>query len=113
MADPPRQTGSAAIRILPGPRMKAALALALLADIVQLLILPLVFEGVASPADDLFDLAMAAILTWLLGWRWEFLPSFAGKLIPGVDLAPLWTLAVVNVYRKTRPRPEDLSHPPV
>ena len=39
---------------------------------------------------------------YLLGWHWEFLPSFAAKLIPGVDLVPLWTLAVANVYRKSR-----------
>ena len=90
--------------------MKAALLLAILADIVQILILPLVFEGAASPADDLIDLSLAGLLSWLLGWHWEFLPSFAGKLIPGIDLAPLWTLAVANVYRKARPRPEDLSH---
>jgi hypothetical protein len=38
---------------------------------------------------------------YLLGWHWEFLPSFAAKLIPGVDLVPLWTLAVANVYRKS------------
>jgi hypothetical protein len=45
---------------------------------------------------------MAAVFYFLLGWHWEFLPSFAGKLIPGVDLVPLWTLAVANVYRKSR-----------
>jgi hypothetical protein len=42
------------------------------------------------------------LLTYLLGWHWEFLPSFAAKLIPGVEFVPLWTLAVANVYRKTR-----------
>jgi len=38
----------------------------------------------------------------LLGWHWEFLPSFLAKLVPGVDLVPLWTLAVANVYRKSK-----------
>ena len=37
---------------------------------------------------------LAVVLTALLGWHWEFLPSFAAKLVPGVDLVPLWTLAV-------------------
>ena len=92
------------IRILPGPRMKSALLLAILADVVQLFLLPAFVEGAASPADDILDLSMAGILAWLLGWHWEFLPSFAGKLIPGVDMVPLWTLAVANVYRKNRPR---------
>ena len=38
----------------------------------------------------------------LLGWHWEFLPSFFAKLMPGVDLVPFWTLAVFNVYRKSK-----------
>jgi hypothetical protein len=38
----------------------------------------------------------------LLGWHWEFLPSFLAKLVPGVDLVPFWTIAVVNVYRKAK-----------
>lgn len=82
--------------------MKTALLLAIAADIVQLIFLPAFFAGAASPVDDALDAAMAAILSWLLGWHWEFLPSFAGKLVPGVDLVPLWTLAVANVYRKSR-----------
>ena len=53
-----------------------------------------------SPADDILDLAVAAVLVRLLGWHWEFLPAFAGELVPGVDLVPFWTLAVANVYRK-------------
>ncbi len=108
MAEPPQtaKPNQGAIRITPGPRMKAALLLAILADVLQLFVIPIFIEGAASPADDIFDLAMAGILSSLLGWHWEFLPSFAGKLIPGVDLAPLWTLAVANVYRKARPRPE-------
>jgi len=31
---------------------------------------------------------------------WEFLPAFAGGLVPGVDLVPFWWRAVANVYRK-------------
>jgi hypothetical protein len=101
---PPDQSS---IRISPGPRMKAALLLAILADIVQLFLVPAYLAGGAFPPDDIIDLTMAGILSWLLGWHWEFLPSFAGKLIPAVDLVPLWTLAVANVYRKSRPRPKS------
>jgi len=99
---PPSQSD---LRISPGPRMKAALLLAVLADIVQIVLFPIFLEGAESPADDIIDLSMAGVLSWLLGWHWEFLPSFAGKLIPGFDLVPLWTFAVANVYRKSRPRP--------
>jgi hypothetical protein len=111
MAEPPQKSepASNAVRITPGPRMKAALVLAILADIVQIVLLPIFVEGGASPADDILDLSMAGILSWLLGWHWEFLPSFAGKLIPFVDFVPLWTLAVANVYRKARPRPSTTT----
>ena len=93
------------LKALSSRRLKAALGLAIVADIVQLIVLPLVIEGAASPADDLFDLGVGGLLSLLLGWHWEFLPSFAGKLVPGVDLAPLWTLAVANVYRRNKPLP--------
>ena len=59
-------------------------------------------EGALSPADDILDLGVAAVLAYLLGWHWEFLPSFFAKLVPGVDLVPFWTMAVANVYRKSK-----------
>jgi len=90
------------LRILPGSRFRAAIALAILADALQIVVLPLFVEGAESPADDVLDLGVAAVLVRLLGWHWEFLPSFVGKLVPGVDLVPFWTLAVANVYRKMK-----------
>ena len=88
--------------ISPGNRMRAALALAIVADLVQIAIFPLFVEGAASPADDVLDLGMAGALSFLLGWHWEVAPSFLAKLVPGVDFVPLWTLAVANVYRKSK-----------
>jgi hypothetical protein len=76
------------------------MVLAVMADALQIIVLPLFAEGALSPADDVLDLAVAAVLVHLLGWHWEFLPSFLAKLVPGVDLVPFWTLAVANVYRK-------------
>jgi hypothetical protein len=90
------------IMISPGPRMRTALSLAIIADAFQIVFSPLLFEGAASPADDILDLCMAGVLSYLLGWHWEFLPSFLAKLVPGVDLVPLWSLAVANVYRRSK-----------
>lgn len=106
MATTPQRngTGEDAIKVSPGPKMKVALFVALAADIVQLIVFPLFIAGAESPVDDILDLCVAGLLGSLLGWHWEFLPSFLGKLLPGVDLVPLWTLAVANVYRKTRPQ---------
>ncbi|MGA2850149.1 MAG: hypothetical protein ABSE46_14215 [Terracidiphilus sp.] len=90
------------ITISKQPRLQAAMILALIADVLQLVVFPLFIQGAASPADDILDLGMAAILLRLLGWHWEFLPSFLAKLVPGVDLIPCWTIAVASVYRKSR-----------
>lgn len=90
------------LTLSPGPKFKTAMMLAIAADALQLAVFPMFVEGAFSPADDLLDLGMAAALTHLLGWHWEFLPSFFAKLVPGVDLVPFWTLAVVNVYRKAK-----------
>ena len=90
------------IAILPGSRFRAAMVLAVIADALQIVVFPLFVEGALSPADDLLDFAVAAVLVQLLGWHWEFLPSFLAKLVPGVDLVPFWTMAVANVYRKSK-----------
>jgi len=82
--------------------MQAAMALAILADVLQILVFPVFIAGAASPADDVVDFAVGGILAYLLGWHWEFLPSFLAKLVPGVDLVPFWTMAVANVYRKSK-----------
>ena len=88
------------VTILPGSRFRAAMTLAIIADALQIVVFPLFVEGALSPANDVLDLAVAAVLVRLLGWHWEFLPAFAAELVPGVDLVPFWTLAVANVYRK-------------
>lgn len=90
------------ITISPGARFRAAMVLAVIADAIQVVVFPLFVEGALSPADDILDFGTAAVLINLLGWHWEFLPSFLAKLVPGVDLVPFWTMAVANVYRKSK-----------
>lgn len=99
-----------------GWRFKSAMILALAADALQIFVFPMFAEGALSPADDILDLGIAAVLIRLLGWHWEFLPAFGAELLPGVDLVPFWTLAVANVYRKSKQNSvedEPSSHPPV
>ena len=76
--------------------------LAIIADALQIVLFPVFVEGALSPADDVLDFGIGALMVNLLGWHWEFLPSFIAKLVPGVDLVPLWTIAVANVYRKSK-----------
>ena len=98
--------------ISPGSRFRAAMVLAILADALQIVVFPLFVAGAASPADDILDFAIGAVMVHLLGWHWEFLPSFLGKLVPGVDLVPFWTMAVANVYRKSKQMEESRQQQP-
>ena len=90
------------ITISPGPQFRSAMLLAIVADALQLVVFPLFVAGALSPADDVLDLGIGALMIHLLGWHWEFLPSFLAKLVPGVDLVPFWTMAVANVWRKEK-----------
>jgi hypothetical protein len=90
------------VTISPGPRFRTAMLVAIAADALQLVVFPLFVAGAISPADDLLDLGIGAVMVHLLGWHWEFVPTFLAKLVPGVDLVPFWTLAVANVWRKAK-----------
>ncbi len=83
-------------------QVRAARALAIAADILQIVVFPVFAPGVVSPWNDGLDLLVAAALTRLIGWHWAFLPSFAAELVPGLDLVPTWTAAV---FFATRGRP--------
>lgn len=74
-----------------------ALAIAVAADLVQLLLLPLLVEGGLSPLNDALDIVLAWTMVRLIGWHWAFLPSFLGRLVPVLDELPCWTLAVLAV----------------
>ncbi len=80
-------------------RKKAAMAVAMAADFLQVTLFPFFGMGAAFPGDDVLDVAVAVVLTWLLGWHWAFLPTLFVELVPGMDLAPTWTLATALVIR--------------
>ena len=82
------------------PEHRAAWAVAMAADALQIAVLPLFVEGAISPADSLLDAIVAFVLIRLLGWHWAFLPTLAAELIPGADLLPTWTAAVWFVTRE-------------
>ena len=81
-------------------RLRRALLIAIVADLVQWLALPLFLAGAISPWDDVLDVGIAFVMIRLLGWHWAFVPTFIAKLIPVVDLAPTWTLAVLLAARR-------------
>jgi hypothetical protein len=88
------------LKTVKSPELRKAWFVAILADAIQIVGLPLFVAGGISPADTMLDLAVAAVLTRLLGWHWAFLPTFAAELVPGLDLFPTWTAAVFFATRK-------------
>src|SRR5476651_1337173 len=92
-------------------RLVLACTLAVAADLLQVVLFPILFEGFLSPLNDIIDFAVAALMTSLLGWHWVFLPSALGKLIPGMDMAPFWTAAVFWVLVRGKKKEESLAPP--
>ena len=88
----------------PSPRSRVwvARALAIAADALQIVFLPLFGEGFASPVNDALDVLVGLTLVWLVGWHWAFVPSFAAELVPGLDIFPSWTTAVWFATRGRR-----------
>lgn len=82
-------------------RTGLARAIALVADAVQLLLMPLFAPGFLSPANDVLDLAVGLLMVRLVGWHWAFLPTFVAELVPGFDLMPTWTAAVWFATRRS------------
>jgi hypothetical protein len=97
---------------LPSNPRRTALVIAILADALQIVFFPMFVEGAFSPLDDLLDIAVAWMLIYLLGWHWAFLPSFVAKVVPGVDLVPTWTMAVL-VATRGMPREQPKIEPPI
>ena len=80
-------------------RVRAARVLGVVADAVQLGLLPLFVGGWVSPINDALDVAVAIAMVALVGWHWAFLPAFFSELIPIWDLVPSWTAAVLIATR--------------
>ena len=86
-------------------RVWMARIVAIVADGVQLALLPLVVGGVTSPIDDVIDVVTGVVLTALVGFRWAFLPAFVAEMVPFVDLVPSWTMAVLLSTREKQGEP--------
>jgi hypothetical protein len=94
-------------------RILAARVLAVVADAIQLGLLPLFVQGAASPLNDALDVAVGAAMVALVGWNWVFLPTVVTELLPVVDLAPTWTIAalIATRQRKAEALPETTTPP--
>ncbi|HET7497137.1 MAG TPA: hypothetical protein VFM00_02470 [Candidatus Eisenbacteria bacterium] len=93
-------------------RTRAAWILAIVADTLQIVLLPAFGEGLASPAADALDIVVALGMTVLLGWHFAFLPTALAEIVPGLNLVPTWTAAVFFVTRSRRARGSDIPEEP-
>jgi hypothetical protein len=90
-------------------RKKIAIAIAALADAVQLGFIPVFGEGLLSLPGDALDLAVAVALVLTLGWQWRVAVALAIELVPAVALFPSWTafVATLPVVAPTLPVRDD------
>jgi hypothetical protein len=93
------------------PRVRAARAIAVAADLLQVALLPAFLASELSLVNQVIDVAVAVVLVALVGWHWAFLPTFLAEMVPFVDLIPTWTAAVF-IATGGRPAAEGASRSP-
>ena len=74
--------------------VRKAWLLAIAADWVQIVLMPLFAGGAISPVNDLLDVIVAVFMVRLLGFHPALLPAFIAELVPGLGLFPTWTISV-------------------
>ena len=92
-------------------RIAAALAVGVVADSLQVALLPLEWLFV----QQIVDVIAMGLTIWLLGFHLLLLPTFVIEFIPLVDMLPTWTGCVVLVIalRKRAEHPPAIIIPPV
>ena len=90
-------------------RMFLALTVAVVADALQILLLPFAWTFVESAVD----VVAMVLTTWILGFHLLLLPTFVIELVPIVDLIPTWTacVAAVIALRKREQNPPPMLPP--
>jgi len=94
------------------PELRMAWIIALAADALQWAAFPFFAEGGISPLDSALDLVVAFLLIRLVGWHWAFLPSMIAEVLPGADLFPTWSAALLFVTRDRIQGTEPVVLPP-
>ena len=90
-------------RSLTGLRIALALLVAVGADTV--------LAPVAEVIAIFADLAVAVVLTLILGWSWPLAAALVLECIPGVGLFPSWVLAVTGIAIVGRGRKPQQQQP--
>ncbi len=93
--------GSARQALLPDvvstKRKRSALAVAAIADMIQLGFFEGFQFGAVFPPDIVLDGIVAIVLTCLLGFRWRLVFALGLELLPAATLFPSWTAFVMSL----------------
>ena len=91
-------------------RVALALAIAVVADGLQFVLGPVGWPG----ADQIVDVMAMALTSWVIGFHWLLLPTFAIEFIPLLDELPTWTACVIAVIalRKREQKVPPAAPPP-
>jgi hypothetical protein len=81
------------IRKLTRMRIVLAIIVAIAADGLQFFLGPLGWIF----GDQIIDVVAMLLTTWLIGFHWLLLPTFALELVPLADELPTWTACVIAV----------------
>jgi hypothetical protein len=92
-------------------RKKIALAIAAVADLVQIGAFPIFSEGALSIPDDALDAGVAFVLLLVLGFRWRLLFSLGLELVPFATLFPTWTAVVASLPTIPKELPPGAATP--
>ncbi len=89
-------------------RIICALSVAVIADGVQFLLLPLAWTF----ADSAVDVVAMILTMWLIGFHLLLLPTFAFEFIPVADALPTWTACVIAVIALRKRQERTVPPPP-
>jgi hypothetical protein len=96
--------------VLNRSRIVSAVAVAVVADVVQFLLGPLGWTF----ADEVLDILAMTLIWPLIGFHPLLLPTFVLEFVPIADMLPTWTGCVLIVVgiRKRRQAAEPVPLPP-
>lgn len=93
-------------RELSRARVVTAVTVAVVADLLQIVLLPVAWTF----AQEVIDVVAMAVTMALLGFHLLLLPTFAVEFIPVVDMLPTWTGCVVAVIAlRKRGQPDNAT----
>jgi hypothetical protein len=88
-------------------RIAAAMTIAFVADLLQIVLLPVAWTFVQSG----IDVVAMLLVMGAIGFHLLLLPTFIIEFMPGVDILPTWTACVIAVIA-LRKREQSSERPP-